>query len=230
MPGFHQPVRRYAPQGALASFENGGGTQLTETYDYNNRLQVVRLQLAPYQTSNDLVCWVYNYYGNVANPTACSIPAQGTGDDGDVVGQYEKDTVNTSLTHTVGLTYDPTHRLTSSVATGNATHNLTFSYDRYGNMTCQTNGQTQGPCPNYAFSASTNRISTSGFTYDATGDLTSDGTHSYQYECREPTARISRATHSAICQVVLTPTDYFCPCDRKCRDWGCRTSSSAPAR
>jgi YD repeat-containing protein len=130
----------------------------------------------------------------------------------------------------VGLTYDPTHRLTSSVATGNATHNLTFSYDRYGNMTCQTNGQTQGPCPNYAFSASTNRISTSGFTYDATGDLTSDGTHSYQYECREPTARISRATHSAICQVVLTPTDYFCPCDRKCRDWGCRTSSSAPAR
>jgi hypothetical protein len=49
-------------------------------------------------------------------------------------------------------------------------------------MTCQTNGQTQGPCPNYAFSASTNRISTSGFTYDAAGDLTDDGTHSYQYD------------------------------------------------
>src|SRR5579875_4165369 len=31
-------------------------------------------------------------------------------------------------------------------------------------------------------------------------------------------ARISRATHSAICQVVLTPTDYSCPCGRKCRD------------
>ncbi len=182
MPGFHQPVRRYAPQGALASFENGGGKQLTETYDYNNRLQVVRLQLAPYQTTNDLVCWVYNDYSNVANPTACSIPSQGTGNDGDVVGQYEKDTVNTSLSHTVGLTYDPTHRLTRSVATGNATHNLTFSYDRYGNMTCQTNGQTQGPCPNYSFSASTNRITTSGFTYDAAGDLTSDGTHSYQYD------------------------------------------------
>ncbi len=47
---------------------------------------------------------------------------------------------------------------------------------RYGNMTCQTNGQTQGPCPNYSFSASTNRITTSGFTYDAAGDLTNDGT------------------------------------------------------
>ncbi|HLI35550.1 MAG TPA: hypothetical protein VKW70_10925, partial [Terriglobia bacterium] len=41
----------------------------------------------------------------------------------------------------------------------------------YGNMTCPTNGQTQGPCPNYAFSASTNRITTSGFTYDAGGGV-----------------------------------------------------------
>ena len=52
MPGFHQPVRRYAPQGALASFENGGGKQLTETYDYNNRLQVVRLQASGRQKVN----------------------------------------------------------------------------------------------------------------------------------------------------------------------------------
>ncbi len=71
------------------------------------------------------------------------------------------------------LSYDPTHRLTGSVATGNATHNLTFSYDRYGNMTCQTNGQTQGPCPNYAFSASTNQVTTYGFTYDAGGTVKS---------------------------------------------------------
>ncbi len=41
---------------------------------------------------------------------------------------------NSSLSHTVSFSYDPTHRLTNSVATGNATHNLTFSYDRYGNI------------------------------------------------------------------------------------------------
>jgi len=63
---------------------------------------------------------------------------------------------------------------------------LTFSYDRYGNMTCVTNGQTNGPCPNYTFNASTNQITNSGFTYDAAGNLTADGTgtgsHSYQWD------------------------------------------------
>jgi len=68
------------------------------------------------------------------------------------------------------------------VATGNSTYNLAFSYDRYGNMTCTQNKNTQGLCPQYTFSASTNQISTSGYTYDASGDLTNDGTHSYQYD------------------------------------------------
>jgi RHS repeat-associated protein len=70
------------------------------------------------------------------------------------------------------------------VATGSATHNLTFSYDRHGNMTCVTNQNTNGPCPSYTFNASTNQITNSGFMYDAAGDLTADGTgtgsHTYQ--------------------------------------------------
>ena len=44
------------------------------------------------------------------------------------------------------------------------------------------NGQTNGPCPNWTFNANTNRISTAGFTYDAAGNLTADGTHSYQWD------------------------------------------------
>jgi RHS repeat-associated protein len=67
------------------------------------------------------------------------------------------------------------------VATGSSTYNLTFSYDRYGNMACVTNGQTNGPCPNWTFSTN-NRITTSGYTYDAAGNLTSDGTHTYQWD------------------------------------------------
>ncbi len=43
-------------------------------------------------------------------------------------------------------------------------------------------GQTNGPCPNWTFNANTNRISTGGFTYDAAGNLTADGTHSYQWD------------------------------------------------
>ena len=44
-------------------------------------------------------------------------------------------------------------------------------------MSCQTNGQTDGLCPNWTFNSSTNRLTTSDFTYDAAGNLTGDGTH-----------------------------------------------------
>ncbi|MGH9327768.1 MAG: hypothetical protein ACRD2B_13955 [Terriglobia bacterium] len=36
-------VFTYAPQGALETFENGATHQYTETYNYNNRVQLVRL-------------------------------------------------------------------------------------------------------------------------------------------------------------------------------------------
>ncbi|MGH9357055.1 MAG: hypothetical protein ACRD10_13065 [Terriglobia bacterium] len=49
-------------------------------------------------------------------------------------------------------------------------------------MTCTRNKNTQELGPQYTFSASTNQISTSVYTYEAAGDLTDDGTHSYQYD------------------------------------------------
>jgi RHS repeat-associated protein len=49
-------------------------------------------------------------------------------------------------------------------------------------MTCSQNQNTNGPCPQYSFNSSTNQISNSGYTYDASGDLTNDGTHTYQYD------------------------------------------------
>ncbi|MGH9397379.1 MAG: hypothetical protein ACRD18_11090 [Terriglobia bacterium] len=71
------------------------------------------------------------------------------------------------------------HGLLGRVA---STYNLAFSYDRFGNMTCTQNQNTHGLCPQYSFSASTNQISNSGYTYDASGDLTNDGVHLYQYD------------------------------------------------
>src|SRR5437016_8218536 len=101
-------------------------------------------------------CLVYNYYGNVGNPTSCAVPSQGTGNNGSVMGHYFQDSTNSSLGHTSSYSYDALNRLTSSVATGSATANLTFSFDRYGNMTCVTNGSTHGPCPSFAYSTGTN--------------------------------------------------------------------------
>ncbi len=64
-----------------------------------------------------------------------------------------------------------------ALATGSSTYNLAFSYDRYGNMTCIRNAQTQGPCPQLNFN-SANQISTPGYSYDAAGNLTADASTS----------------------------------------------------
>ena len=48
-------------------------------------------------------------------------------------------------------------------------------------MTCVQNKQTNGLCPQYTFNTSTNQISNSGYTYDASGDVTNDGTNSYAW-------------------------------------------------
>jgi RHS repeat-associated protein len=182
---------KYAPHGAVNSLQNGcagtGCTQRQETYDYNNRLQAVRIQLGTSATPNGNSCFVYNYYHGVGNPTSCAIPSQGSsGNNGSAMGHYFQDTTNPGLGHTISYSYDNMMRLGASVAAGSSAHNLTFSYDRYGNMTCSTNQNTNGPCPNYSFNASTNQINNTGFTYDAAGNLTADGTgtgtHTYHWD------------------------------------------------
>ncbi len=52
-------------------------------------------------------------------------------------------------------------------------------YDRYGNRT-QQNALQSGPSPLYLFNTSNNQIT--GFTYDAAGNLMTDGVHNYQYD------------------------------------------------
>ncbi len=186
----------YTPWGAEQTLENGcagsGCTDTLETYAYNNRLQPVMIELGNTSNPSADYCLVYNYYYSaVGTPTSCSMPSQATSyDDGDVNGYYYKDNVNSSLSHSTLYTYDPLNRLSTAVATGNSTYNLAFSYTadgssgggRFGNMTCTVNGSTNGLCPQYSFSNANNRITNSGYAYDASGDLTDDGTYAYQYD------------------------------------------------
>jgi RHS repeat-associated protein len=110
------------------------------------------------------------------------------------MGYWYQDSVQSGLSHTASYTYDGVNRLITAVATGSSTYNLTFSYDAYGNMTCTTNGQTQGYCPNWAFNTSTNQLTTSGFTYDAAGNLTKDSSnaaaHTYQWDAEGRVASV----------------------------------------
>ena len=86
------------------------------------------------------------------------------------------------------LNYDALNRLTNSTATavspGTASYNFSYSYDRYGNPTCASSPGTG--CPALGYNAGTNRVSSSGWSYDAAGNLLADGTgtgtHTYQWD------------------------------------------------
>ena len=180
----------YTSFGSISTLGNGcvpsgSCTQGQDSYDYNNRLQPVRIRLGTSSNNAANYCLVYNYYA-ASNPTSCAVPAAGTGNNGSVMGYYYQDTTNPSLGHAATYGYDSLNRLTSAVATGSSTYNLTFAVGRYANMTCQTNSQTQGLCTNLTFDVTTNHITTSGYTYDAAGNLTADGTgtgsHTYQWD------------------------------------------------
>jgi len=103
-----------------------------------------------------------------------------------VPGFPPHDNNSSSMTHTEAYAYDNVNRLSTAVATGNSTYNLTFSYlldgsnGEYGNMTCVQNSNTQGLCPPYVFNGGNNEIS--GYSYDAAGNVTSDGRHTYQWD------------------------------------------------
>ncbi|MGH9396815.1 MAG: hypothetical protein ACRD18_08185, partial [Terriglobia bacterium] len=90
----------YTPWGAESTLENGcagsGCTNTLETYAYNNRLQPVMIELG--NTSNPAAdyCLVYNDYASLGNATSCAAPAQGTGDNGSVMGIFDQDNVNGS--------------------------------------------------------------------------------------------------------------------------------------
>lgn len=191
----------YTPFGTISTLANGcAGSScknIQETYTYNNRLQpsVVELGTATSPAAN--ACTVYNYYSSVPSPTSCTTPSQSsTGDNGALFGYYYQDSINSNLAHTAAFTYDPIGRLATAVATGASTYNLTFGYDRYGNMACQTNQNTNGPCPNWTFNGNTNQITTSGFTYDLAGNLTADGTYTYQWNAEERLKSVDNGNQS----------------------------------
>jgi len=57
-------------------------------------------------------------------------------------------------------------------------------YDRYGNMTCVQNSNTNGPCGQWTYNTSNQLASSTGCTYDAAGNTTKDCStgHTYQWD------------------------------------------------
>ena len=173
----------------VTGLQNGcvgsGCTPVQETYTYNNRLQEVMVELGTAGNPAADSCRVYNYYALSSNPTNCAVPTQGTNNNGNVAGYFYNDSATPSLSHSASYYYDAVNRLVSAAATGNATYSQTFTYTgdgsngAFGNMSCAPSGPA---CVTFTYSASSNRITSSGYSYDAAGNLTGDGTHAYQWD------------------------------------------------
>ena len=104
---------------------------------------------------------------------------------------YGNGDLNTSSDSANGnwtYTYDSANRLYQAHTTDGSGKSLTYGYDQYGNATC-TAGSQNVVCNALSFNTANNRLS--GYSYDAAGNLLSDGNCSYTYDGEE---RISTAT------------------------------------
>jgi RHS repeat-associated protein len=86
---------------------------------------------------------------------------------------------DTIVNSAVYFGYDEFNRLTSANYTiqQNA---FTYGYDRYGNRWSQNVTQGSGPTPQLTFNTANNQVI--GYSYDAAGNLLSDGMHTYTYD------------------------------------------------
>jgi len=80
-------------------------------------------------------------------------------------------------------TYDAVNRLATMSAPGDACTGLSWTYDAWGNRTDQT--ATGGTCDTFQQSVNANNQFVSGYQYDAAGNITGDGVHTYTYDAED---------------------------------------------
>lgn len=174
-------VAKYAPQGALASFQNGAS--LISTYYFNKRMQPCRISVKNSGTAPSSCSDAVNI-GNVLDFTYGF--NLGTTDNGNVA--QIANNRNSSRTQNFG--YDSLNRLTSAstqATSGTYCWGEQFGYDAWANLNAISalsgyTGCTQESGMSATINQATNQISNTGFTYDSAGNTTSDATYSYSYD------------------------------------------------
>ena len=162
----------YAPHGAPASLPLGNG--LTETLTYNNLLQ---------RASDKLASSIQTF----ANRSFGFTSGQNNGDVMSITDNLQSNRTQT-------FSYDSLNRL--STAQSNATSGSDcwaqqFGYDAWSNLLTAT--PTRSGCPmtqlNVGVNAN-NQITNSGFSYDAAGNLHTDGSHTYTYDAEDRLSQV----------------------------------------
>jgi RHS repeat-associated protein len=87
------------------------------------------------------------------------------------------------------FTYDRLNRISTMSGTGGGCTGLSWGYDAWGNRNNQ--GQTGGTCFTFNNAADTqNHLIGSPFVYDAAGNLTNDGNHTYTYDAENRISQV----------------------------------------
>lgn len=176
----------YAPAASVSSIGYASHDGLnTETYgnslihavSYNNRLQPTEIKLGTTSNSTSVIDLTYSY----TNST--------TANNGNVLSAGYS---GGGLSYTQSFSYDSLNRLSTATETTGSTTNWsqTNAYDRYGNRQIDYGGGSY----NLSFSSSTNRITTSGFSYDSSGNLTNDSMHTYAFDGNDKIKSVDSTT------------------------------------
>jgi RHS repeat-associated protein len=183
----------YAPHGQVEKVRLGNGKW--ETTQFNPSRQIIQIGLG--NSATDTGIWKTNYeYG------------EWTGSTVDAIKNNRSLAKQTTVVPTIGAvtgftsvqtyTFDKLDRIKSATETigGSQTWKQTFEYDRFGNKNYDTNNTTTlGSCAtavcNPSISTSTNRITSMGYSYDASGNIATDAegrTFTYDAENRQTSA------------------------------------------
>ena len=165
----------YAPHGALASLTNGAS--LVSTIFYNIRLQPCRMHARSSGTA-PANCSDTAQIGNILDFSYDFVDAIGNNGNVDAIAN------NRFPGRSQSYTYDELNRIKtaqSAAASGADCWGLQFGYDIWANLLSAAVTKCTAPALNLTVNTS-NRITNTGFTYDAAGNLTADGSYTYQWD------------------------------------------------
>lgn len=176
----------YNQAGRATGYSYANGVAATFEY-YAERLQLKRIK---YEKTGGSVYFndEYQYTGH-----------SNGGNNGQITGITD----NVETGRSVSYTYDALHRLKTAVTTGSTTYpqwGLSWTYDRYGNRSAQSQTAGSPPANSLTFAttsgagAYTNRPD--GYSHDANGNMTNDGANTLTYDAENRVVAAGGATYS----------------------------------
>jgi RHS repeat-associated protein len=155
------------------------GNQVQAAFSYNDHLQLATLRYFLSGAAQDVLNLQYDYgannNGQIASIRYFTAP-----------GEQNEDTTKSEY-----FTYDLLERLVAAhtgqvtaSSTATPTWALSWNYDRWGNRLSQAliGGTASVGQPNFTVDPNTNRITNSGFAYDAAGNMTNDSVNAYTFD------------------------------------------------